>query len=57
MPLVINGKPGIINNMEQMYPASWTAGTWKKISAAFKQMAYIRQAAEIETAIFKNSVK
>lgn len=28
----------------------------EKISAAFKQMAYIRQAAEIETAIFKNSV-
>ena len=26
MPLVMNGKPGMMNSIEQIYPASWKAG-------------------------------
>jgi len=39
MPLVINGKPGIINNMEHIYPASCTWAIPSTDSATLKQMA------------------
>ena len=39
IPLVINGKPGIINNMEHIYPASCTWAIPSTDSATLKQMA------------------
>ena len=39
MPLVINGKPGIINNMEHIYPASCIWAIPSTDSATLKQMA------------------
>ena len=33
IPLVINGKPGMINSMEQMYPASCWTEMWNRSSA------------------------
>ena len=38
IPLVINGKPGIINNMEHIYPASCTWAIPNTDSATLKQM-------------------
>ena len=39
IPLVIKGKPGIINSIAQIYPASCWIGIAHKISAAFKSPA------------------
>ena len=36
IPLVINGKPGIINSIEQIYPASCCSDTEKKVSASLR---------------------
>lgn len=57
IPLVINGNPGMIKSMEQMYPASCTDGTWKAISNIFRHTAYTKHDAEMDTYIFKNKVK
>ena len=39
IPLVMNGKPGIIKSMEQIYPASFCTGTENRISASFSEAA------------------
>ena len=57
MPLVMKGNPGIMKSMEHMYPASCTKGILNIRIASLSRIAYIRHDADIETAIFMNSVK
>ena len=57
MPLVMNGNPGMMNSIEQIYPASWKAGIWNISSAAFSSNAYTRQAVDTDTAMFIYKVK
>ena len=48
---------GIMKSMEHMYPASCTKGILNIRIASLSRIAYIRHDADIETAIFMNSVK
>ena len=56
MPLVMNGKPGMMNSMAQIYPASWRGSTSKSSSAPFKHPAYTRHAAPTDSATHRKSV-
>ena len=57
IPLVINGKPGIINNIAHIYPASCCVDNPHKSAAIFNAPAYTRQAADTDDTIHKNKVK
>ena len=56
IPLVINGKPGIMKSIEQMYPASCSVEMPKQVSKKLNNKAYTRQAKETLAATFKNRV-
>ena len=56
MPLVIKGKPGIINSIEQIYPASCCVAMPKQVSKKLNNKAYARHAKETLAATFKNKV-
>ena len=57
MPLVMNGKPGMMKSMEQIYPASCCADTANSTSASFSRMAYTRLAEQTDAVMPRNRVK
>lgn len=57
IPQVMNGKPGMMKSMEQIYPASCWNLTCRNISSSRNRIVYDTHAADTETITFRNRVR